>query len=174
MPKRIDNKVIYSFDEIHMIVYNISKKILTDPRISKEGGTIDMIVAVSTGGWIPARLLRTFLPNNSLEKFPLAMYPLGIINYDREDNPLEKPQIYDDISEKVVGDIPEKNILLVDEVADSGHSLKLAVSYINSYNPKSIYSAVVHKKERSIFNPDFVGEECGNEWIVYPWDVIPE
>jgi hypoxanthine phosphoribosyltransferase len=174
MPKRIDNKVMYSFDEIYSTIQKLSEKILADPRISKNGGTIDMIIAISTGGWIPARCLKTFLPHNPLEKFPLRMYPLGIVNYDNENNLLSEPQIYYDLPKMATENIPQKNVLVIDEVVDSGHSLELAYSYIGSYNPKSLYFAVIHKKERSVFNPDFVGEECGNEWIVYPWDIIPK
>ena len=67
-------------------------------------------------------------------------------------------------------DLTDKNVLIVDEVADSGGTFIKAVEYIKSLKPKKLYTGVLHLKEQSSFKPDFVGEFAGNNWIVYPWD----
>ena len=67
-------------------------------------------------------------------------------------------------------DLRDKNVLIVDEVADSGGTFLKAVEYINSLQLKNLYTGVLHLKEQSSFKPDFVGEYAGNNWIVYPWD----
>jgi hypoxanthine phosphoribosyltransferase len=154
-------KIKYSYNQLHEVVKQIAAE------ITENGVKIDVVIGIATGGWIPARILRTFLPHNG--KFPKPLYSLGIINYDSEDNLLDNPTIVQDIPENI--DFQNKNILLVDEVADSGGTFLRAKEYIEELFPKKLYTAVIHLKEASAFSPDFVGENAGNNWIVYPWDV---
>lgn len=155
------NKVRYSYNQLHDLVKQIAEKI-TGSEIE-----IDIVIGIATGGWIPARILRTFLPHNG--KFPKPLYSIGIINYDSEDNLLDNPTIVQDLPENI--DFKNKNILLVDEVADSGGTFVKAKGYIEKLSPRKLYTAVIHLKDKSRFKPDFVGENAGNNWIIYPWDV---
>jgi len=154
-------KIRYSYDQLH----NLVRKIAED--VTKSGIKIDIVVGIATGGWIPARILRTFLPHDG--RFPKPLYSLGIINYDSEDNLLDDPTIVQDLPVNI--GFHNKNVLLVDEVADSGGTFVRAKEYLEDLSPKNLYTAVIHLKDQSKFKPDFVGENAGNNWIVYPWDV---
>lgn len=154
-------KIKYSYVQLH----NLVKKIAED--VTRSGIQIDIVVGIATGGWIPARILRTFLPHDG--RFPKPLYSLGIINYDSEDNLLDDPTIVQDLPVNI--GFHNKNILLVDEVADSGGTFVKAKEYLEDLSPKNLYTAVIHLKDKSKFTPDFVGENAGNNWIVYPWDV---
>jgi hypoxanthine phosphoribosyltransferase len=154
-------KVKYSYDQLHGLV----KKISDD--ITSSGINIDIVIGIATGGWIPARILRTFLPHDG--RFPKPLYSIGIINYDSEDNLLNNPTIVQDLPVNI--GFHSKNILLVDEVADSGGTFLKAKEYIEELVPNNLYTAVIHLKDQSKFKPDFVGENAGNNWIIYPWDV---
>lgn len=153
-------KIRYSYDQIHQLVKNMAQTI-TDAE-----SEIDFIVSIATGGWIPARILRTFLPHSA--ELPLPLFSIGIVNYDSRDKLLSETIIVQELPANL--DVKGKKILLVDEVADSGGTFVKAVDYIRSKEPESLYTAVLHLKEQSIFKPDFVGEFAGNNWIVYPWD----
>lgn len=153
-------KVRYSYDQIHVMVKQMAEKITKDYK------NIDIIISIATGGWIPARILRTFLPHSA--DLPLPLFSIGIINYDSRDKLLSEAIIVQELPAKL--DLTGKNVLLVDEVADSGGTFQKAVEYVESKNPGQLFTSVLHLKEQSIFTPDIVGEFAGNNWIVYPWD----
>ena len=153
-------KLRYSYDQIHELVKGMAQ------RIVYSVGKIDVIVSIATGGWIPARILRTFLPFSS--DLPLPLFSIGIINYDSSDHLLEQAVIVQELPAAL--NLTGKNVLLVDEVADSGGTFLKAVEYLQSKNPQTLFTAALHLKEHSHFKPDFVGEFAGNNWIVYPWD----
>lgn len=156
-------KVYYTYDMIHQLVKDLAEKMVADKC------EIDLVVAIATGGWIPARILRTFLPNSSENGLPMPLFSIGLVNYDKHDNLLENTLIVQELPADL--NIEGKNILLVDEVADSGGTFVKAEEYILSKKPKNLYTAVLHLKDQSRFKPDFVGEFAANNWIVYPWDV---
>jgi len=153
-------KIRYSYDKIHELVKKMAETIV------QKDCQIDIIISIATGGWIPARILRTFLPNSS--NMPLPLFSIGIVNYDSRDQLLSETLIVQELPQKL--DLREKHVLLVDEVADSGGTFLKAVEYINTQKPEKLYTGVLHLKEQSSFKPDFIGEFAGNNWIVYPWD----
>ncbi|MCF7857752.1 MAG: hypothetical protein K9N07_00300 [Candidatus Cloacimonetes bacterium] len=157
----VSAKINYSYEQIHMLVKQIVEEI-TNKDIK-----IDLVIAIATGGWIPARILRTFLPHRG--RFPKPLYSIGIINYDSDDNLLDDPTIVQNLPVNI--GFNNKNVLLVDEVADSGGTFVKAKEYIEALSPKNLYTAVIHLKDKSKFKPDFIGENAGNNWIIYPWDV---
>ena len=66
---------------------------------------------------------------------------------------------YDD--RKIVTD---KQILIVDDIADTGHSL-------NKFKEEERnIICTFHFHEQSIVRPDFYCEEKDDKWIVYPWE----
>lgn len=152
-------KVRYSYDQIHEMVKEMADNINKNCKI-------DLIISIATGGWIPARILRTFLPNTA--DLPLPLFSIGIVNYDSKDRLLSETLIVQQLPEKL--DLRDKNVLILDEVADSGGTFVKAVEYVKSLQPKNLFTGVLHLKEQSSFEPDFVGKFAGNNWIVYPWD----
>ena len=158
---RTIEKIKYSYDDIHRIVKKMAHE------IADSGIQIDIVISIATGGWIPARILRTFLLHNG--KFAKPLYSVGIINYDSNDNLLNNPTIVQNLPINL--DLKDKSVLLVDEVADSGGTFVKAKEYVEFLHPKKLYTSVIHLKDKSKFKPDFVGEFAGNNWIVYPWDV---
>jgi hypoxanthine phosphoribosyltransferase len=64
-------KVRYTYDQLHVLVKQIAED------ITSSGIHIDIVIGIATGGWIPARILRTFLPHDG--RFPKALYSIGII-----------------------------------------------------------------------------------------------
>ncbi len=162
MVERKEGKVWYSYDDIHALVKGMSKNI--------QEKNIDVIIAMGTGGWFPARLLRKLLPYEG--ELPLPIYSLGIVNYDSKDKQLNEPIIVQPLPLDLL--LEEKVVLVVDEVVDSGTSfLKARETVAQQYHPKKLYTAALHRKKGSTFIPDFIGEitEEGT-WIEYPWDQI--
>lgn len=139
-----------------MDVQRLSEK-LAD-QIAESGFRPDIIVAVSRGGFDPARILSDELNIRSLASLQVIYYA-GI--NERNDKPQVKYPLNADIS--------GLNVLVVDDVADSGNSLKVVKEYIDNLGPREVKMATLHHKPWSSFEPDFYAESV-NKWIIYPWE----
>lgn len=139
-----------------MDVQRLSEK-LAD-QIAESGFRPDIIVAVSRGGFDPARILSDELNIRSLASLQVIYYA-GI--NERNDKPQVKYPLNADIS--------GLNVLVVDDVADSGNSLKVVKEYIDSLGPREVKMATLHHKPWSTFEPDFYAESV-DKWIIYPWE----
>lgn len=142
----------FSWEKTEESLSTISK------RIKETGFNPDVIIAISRGGLIPARILSDLL------NVPL-LYTIRISFYSSVGVKKENPEITQPLSVDISG----KNILLVDDISDSGKSLELADNYLASFNPAKVKSATIHLKPASIFKPDFF-HKTTNAWIVYPWE----
>ena len=73
-----------------------------------------------------------------------------------------------------------KNILLVDDLSDTGLTLNKSIDWLKKYPPlqgkiKSIKTAVLWKKKDSTFEPDFCAQKLNsNPWIVQPFEHYEE
>lgn len=116
-----------------------------------------VIIAVSRGGWLPARvlsdLLETRIGNVSVE------YYLGVAETRKA------PVLTQNVSVTVAG----KKVLVVDDVADSGESLKLVKAHLLQQGAMEVRLAAMYYKPWSIVKPDYyVGET--KHWVVFPWE----
>ena len=157
-----EDRYYITYNQIHNTVKSLAAKIREsdyDP---------DLIVAIGTGGFIPARILRTFLPKPILT--------VGLAYYDMANRPTDLPrkiQWIDEVEKKLSG----KKILLVDEVDDSRVTLEYCLRELLRHRPKEIAVAVLHNKDKEKRGtlPEGVeryhcGEVLEDRWISYPWD----
>lgn len=66
-------------------------------------------------------------------------------------------------------DISDSHVLVVEDIVDSGLTLKYLVEYINKHNPASVKTCVLLDKPSAHsddINLDYVGFEIGNEFVV--------
>ena len=155
-------KYYLSYNDIHKLVKVIAG------RIAEDNYNPDLIVAIGTGGFIPARMLNTFLNRTILT--------VGIKYYDENNQPKEFPetiQWIDEVEKKLTG----KRVLLVDEVDDSRTTLEYCLRELLKHNPEELAVMVLHnkKKEKKGSIPEeikryYAGEEIEDMWIAYPWD----
>ncbi len=153
-----------SYNQIHMTIKKLSAEILSS------GYDADVIVAIGTGGFIPARILKTFINK--------PIYTVGLSYYDENNNPKDQPvkiQWIDEVETKLEG----KKILLVDEVDDSRITLEYCLRELLSHNPAEIAVAVLHNKKKlkeGVIPKEvlhyFAGEDLDDSWICYPWDAV--
>jgi len=155
-------KYFWTYEDIHETVRDLAR------RVEASGFQADVIVAIGSGGFIPARILRTYL------KKPILA--VGIAYYDSEDRPTDTPhtvQWIEEAERKLAG----RRILLVDEVDDSRVTLEYCIRELLRHNPAEVAVAVLHdkKKEKRGVIPSgvrhyFAGLTLEDRWIVYPWD----
>ncbi|WP_457558723.1 phosphoribosyltransferase [Candidatus Harpocratesius sp.] len=158
----IDGEYYFTYTQMHRLVQKLANK------IKDSGFNPDFMIAIGTGGFIPARILKIYI-NRKILTVGLSYYDENDIRMDK----LHRIQWLDDDQEKLKG----KNVLLVDEVNDTGRTLEYTLKELLKCNPKEIAVVVLHdkKKEKKGHIPSeikryFVGEYTLDSWIHYPWE----
>lgn len=158
-------KVWYTYDHIHETVKDIAEK------IQHSGVKYDAMIAIGGGGFIPARMLRSFLH--------IPIYAVSTAYYvndacgDTTDE-IQKIQWLTPMACQ----IENKNILVVDEVDDSRVTAEFVLRELQKENFGEIGFAVLHnklKQKRGVIPNNihyFAGIEVEDWWINYPWDAI--
>jgi len=118
----------------------------------------DLIVGVSRGGWAPGRVLSDLLENAHTANIKVEFY-VGLGKTTR------KPVITQPISEDISG----KKVLVVDDVSDTGESLKVAVDHVLEKGVSEAKTVTIYFKPHSSFKPDFFASMTA-DWIIFPWE----
>jgi hypoxanthine phosphoribosyltransferase len=141
-----------TWDQIYGSLLKLAK------TIRKSKFEADVIVGVSRGGWIPARIMSDLLGNINLANVTAEFY-VGITETRHE------PSITQPVSAPVVG----KTILVVDDLVDTGKSLRLVNAHLKSQGSFEIRVATIYYKPWSIIVPHYFEKET-RRWIVFPWE----
>jgi hypoxanthine phosphoribosyltransferase len=73
------------------------------------------------------------------------------------------------IQDEMLLDIAQRDVLLVDDIFDTGHTLVEVMKAMRAYGPKSLRSAVLLRKsgrQEVDYAPDFMAFEIPNEFVV--------
>ncbi|MCL9815500.1 phosphoribosyltransferase [Natronocalculus amylovorans] len=125
----------------------------------------DVIVALARGGWFAGRCICDFLGLDDLTSLKMEHY-VGTAQKSDE------PQIRYPMPE---GSVEGKNVLIIDDIADTGGSIKRAQEYVEQRNAGDVRTATLQLLQTSEFEPDFVGEQLEEwAWVVYPWNFIED
>ena len=127
-------------------------------QIRKSGFKPDIIVGVSRGGWAPGRILSDLLENTHTVNLKIEFY-VGIGKTARR--PIVTQPIGDDLS--------GKRVLVVDDVSDTGESLKVALEHMLEKGASGVKTVTIYFKPHSTFKPDFFADST-SEWIIFPWE----
>ena len=128
-------------------------------KISKSCFKPDIIIGIARGGWLPARVLTDLLEIPNLANVT-AEYYVGVAETKNE------PVLTQGISAAVTG----KKVLIADDVADSGRSLKLVKEHVLQQGAKEVKTATLYYKPWSVVKPDYYERET-KLWIVFPWEM---
>lgn len=128
-------------------------------KVAESGFRPDVLVAVSRGGFDPARILSDQLGVRRLAS-------LQVVYYTGVNERSEVPEVRYPLNADVRG----LRVLVVDDVADSGNSLRLVREYVEGLGAAEVRVATLHHKPWSVYRPDYYAEEV-EEWIIYPWEV---
>jgi len=156
-------KLFVTYEDIH----KHCAKLAAD--IGADDWEPEVIVAIASGGFIPARILKTYLKKN--------IYVVGLQRYDDEHAVRAVPlkiQWIDEVEKKLSG----RKVLLVDEVDDTRVTLAFCLNELFRHHPTEIRVAVLHQKKKpkeAVFPPGvtvYQAVEIDDVWIKYPWDAL--
>lgn len=122
----------------------------------------DALVALTRGGWVPARLLADRLGIHRL--LPLRVRHWGVT---------ATPSAQAELDGSVGGTVAGASILIVDDLTDTGESLRLARAHVAALGPARLGTATFLHMAHSTFTPEFFAEEIprgGWAWVVFPWN----
>jgi hypoxanthine phosphoribosyltransferase len=128
-------------------------------KIRQSGFKPDVIVSITRGGWVPARVLSDLLEIPNLATVRVEFY-LGVAETRNE------PVLTQGLSTAVT----RKRALIVDDVADTGKSLQLARKHVLQQGATEVKSATVYRKPWNIIKPDYYETETSC-WVVFPWEI---
>lgn len=146
------DKVKYScpsWDQMGELAFLLSQKILDSNQ------KFDRVVALAKGGWTWARTLVDYLGVSQLSSTRLKSYS-GV-------NQCSQVKVIQPLADSVDGE----NILIFDDVVDSGETIAKAKEYLCLLGAKSVHTASLCYKPRSKFVPDFYAFST-TSWVVFP------
>ena len=140
-------------------------------QIADSGWMPDLIVAIARGGMLPAGAI----------SYALGVKANGAINvefYTGVGKTMLEPEILEPYMD--ISSLEGKRVLIVDDVADSGKTLKLIMDLISEKGLSmdgdsakvDARSATIYLKPTSIIKPDYVFKQT-DKWINFPWSVLP-
>ncbi|MBI5620852.1 phosphoribosyltransferase [Candidatus Gottesmanbacteria bacterium] len=140
-----------SWEQFHALTQKLAVSIL-GKKIP-----IDDIVAIARGGLSLGLILTDFLQK-----------PISTITIQSYTDIAKQGELT--ITSRLGKRIKGKNVLLVDDIADSGKTFQRAIKYLEAFRPASITTAALYYKPHSVFRPDFYAKET-TAWILLPHEV---
>ncbi|HLC11208.1 MAG TPA: phosphoribosyltransferase, partial [Candidatus Bathyarchaeia archaeon] len=141
-----------TWDEVYVMMIELAR------QIKGSGYSPQVIVGVSRGGWPPARVMSDLLENPNLANMKVEFYKnIGVT--------AQRPKITQPVTSEVIG----KRVLVVDDVADSGQSLRVAYGHLRQKGAQEIRVCTLYLKPKSIFKPNHYAKTT-SKWIIFPWE----
>jgi len=144
-------------------IYDLCRDVADDVKAAEFEP--DVVVALARGGWFAGRCLCDFLGLDDLASLKIEHY-VGTAQQGHE------PEIRYPLAD---GAVEGKDVLVVDDIADTGQSLQTAADCVTERNPASVRTATLQLLDTSEHEPAFVGERLDEwAWVVYPWNFIED
>lgn len=158
------------------------------------------MIAIGGGGYVPARILRSFLKKPGSPNIPIQAIGLSLYESLGTGDEVEAPGTkvtrtqWLDLSSLEMANLIGKNVLIVDEVDDTRTTLEYAVRELEKdvetatqklgrTSEKTTFSIfVLHNKDKQkkgTLPKDLTdggkylaAQTVGDEWINYPWEAM--
>src|SRR2546429_8492796 len=138
-------------------------------------GARELSETIAADGWVPDMILG--IARGGLLVAGAIGYALGVKNtftmnvefYTGIDERLDMPMILPPVPDLV--DFAETKVLIADDVADTGATLKLVQEFCEG-KVAEVRSAVLYEKSRSLVACEYVWKRT-DLWIDFPWSAEP-
>jgi len=141
--------------------YSLSRMVAK--KIKESGYKPDIVIGLARGGWILSRVLCDFLGVKDLLSIKVEHWGITA-------SPDGEARVKYPLSVNLSG----KKILVVDDITDTGESMKKSVEHAKSLGPAEIRTAALRHIEGSKFTPDYFGEEIKWRWVIFPWNFMED
>ncbi len=132
--------------------------------IKTSGYNSQIVVAIGRGGLVPARILCDYLHIKDLTAIKVEHW--GAVATPDKQAIIKFP---------LNADIKDKRVLLVDDITDTGETLRVSLEYLKGFGPQEIRTAVIIHKTTSDFIPDYYSRRIIKwRWVTFPWHVCED
>ena len=149
-------RVLISADRVKTRVGEMARQILRDLGDDADGLTI---VPILTGAIIlTADLIREMPSRLKINLMTVSSYPGAALRTQGSS-----------IVAKQLGDVAGRHVLLVDDILDSGGTLKLVIPVLQELGAASVRTCVLLRKDRDtarVVQADYVGFDIPDEFVV--------
>lgn len=154
------NKTFYPITKVE----NDIKTLIKNLKKSEIDFENFLILGIGRGGLMAAQYIAYAFDNHNLKTVGLQSYEM----YEQNNIVfLDEEEYYMDIAKK------NENILIVDDLYDSGNTINYLVNKLYLYNGElDIKAAVIYKHESHYRKEEVFFSEYYNQWIIFPWDKI--
>ena len=143
--------------------YDLCRDLSTS--VVESGYEPDVIVALARGGWFAGRMVCDFLGISDLISLKVEHY-VGTARL------ADECRVRYPIVEEMVRD---KQVLIVDDIADTGKSLQHSSDYVKEFKPTDCKTGVLQLLFTSEITPDYYAEFLEDwMWVIYPWNFIED
>ena len=141
--------------------YSLSREVAI--KIVESGYEPDFVVGLARGGWVLSRVLCDFLGVKDLVSLKVEHWGITA-------TPNGKAQIKYPFEINLTGRL----VLVVDDITDTGESMRVATEYVKTLNPKEIRTAALRHITGSGVVPDYFGDEISWRWVIFPWNYVED
>lgn len=127
-------------------------------QVAESGYRPDIILAIARGGLIPAGSLGYALSIKNT-------FTMNVEYYTGVESRLDVPVILPPYLDLV--DLDDRQFLIVDDVADTGHTLAMVRDFCAG-KVGEVRTAVVYEKPQSVIKCEYVWRRT-DKWILFPW-----
>jgi hypoxanthine phosphoribosyltransferase len=131
-------------------------------QVADSGFEPDLILSIARGGLFLGGALGYALEVKNL-------FVMNVEFYTDVDERLDLPVVLPPTLDAV--DLAGANVLVADDVADTGKTLELVRDFCAGY-VADVRTAVVYEKPRSLVRCDYVWKRT-DRWIDFPWSTLP-
>ena len=130
--------------------------------VADDGFEPDMVLSIARGGLLIGGAMGYALSIKNT-------YTMNVEFYTGVDERLDVPRILPPAPDFV--DLSDGKILIVDDVADTGHTLKSVEEFVEG-KVGEVRTAVIYEKSHSVVKCDYVWKRT-DLWINFPWSDKP-
>lgn len=116
----------------------------------------DLVVGIARAGVIPAAVVASILR--------VDFYSMKISRKEGDQQVRERPAILSAAPPQAAG----KRVLLVDEIATSGETLRMALAAVRDVRPAEVRTATSFARTQG-YKPDYFALET-DQTVIFPWD----
>lgn len=152
----IPDREVLGWDEFGRASRELASAVLAS------GFAADIVVAIARGGLLLAGSISYALGTKNCGSINVEFYT-GVD--ERLPEPVLLPPLLD--APALLG----QNVLLVDDVSDSGRTLAMVVDLLQSHGAV-VRTVTLYSKPRTVLEPDYLWRKT-DKWITFPWSALP-
>jgi hypoxanthine phosphoribosyltransferase len=153
----VQSKILFTSQQIQLRVEELAGQMAKDYK-----GKHLVIVCILNGAYMFTSDLSKALWNKGMTQFEIDF--VRISSYGSGTKSSGKPQMTKDIEVSLSG----KDVLVIDDIIETGRTLKFFVGHLLSKNPSSVKICTLLSKPKRELNiePDFIGfDVLADDWV---------